>query len=40
MLSYSLTPMRREVAALVGGLADWVETDMPRVVDARSRTTR
>ena len=39
-VEYSLTPMGREVAPLVEELADWVETNMPRVISARSRTSR
>lgn len=30
-VEYSLTPMGEEVAAQVRGLADWIETNMPRI---------
>lgn len=30
-VEYSLTPMGQEVAAQVRGLADWIETNMPRI---------
>jgi DNA-binding HxlR family transcriptional regulator len=30
-VEYSLTPLGREAAEKVGGLADWIETNMPRI---------
>ncbi|MBZ8140063.1 transcriptional regulator [Rubrivivax gelatinosus] len=34
-VEYSLTPLGREAAARVRGLADWIETQMPRLMAAR-----
>ena len=33
-VEYSLTPLGREAAARVRGLADWIETSLPRILDA------
>jgi DNA-binding HxlR family transcriptional regulator len=30
-VEYSLTPLGREAAEKVRGLADWIETNMPRI---------
>ena len=30
-VEYSLTPLGREAAEKVGGLVDWIETNMPRI---------
>tara|TARA_B100001250_G_scaffold413711_1_gene448755 strand:+ start:1445 stop:1858 length:414 start_codon:yes stop_codon:yes gene_type:complete len=35
-VEYSLTPMGREVAEKVTGLADWIEINLLRVMDARA----
>jgi DNA-binding HxlR family transcriptional regulator len=35
-VEYSLTPMGREVAALVERLADWIEGNLWRVMEART----
>ena len=34
-VEYSLTPMGREAAAHVRGLADWIEASMPRIAQRR-----
>ncbi|HHK4245081.1 TPA: winged helix-turn-helix transcriptional regulator [Pseudomonas aeruginosa] len=34
-VEYSLTPSGREVAAHVATLADWIELNIPRVMDSR-----
>lgn len=34
-VEYSLTPMGKEVAALVSGLTTWIEHNLPRILDAR-----
>ncbi|XXF81697.1 helix-turn-helix domain-containing protein [Myxococcaceae bacterium GXIMD 01537] len=36
-VDYSLTPMGREVAERVLGLAVWIEDNMPRIADARAQ---
>ncbi len=36
-VDYSLTPMGLEVAEHVSGLADWIEENMARVLEARTR---
>jgi len=36
-VEYSLTPMGREAAERVGGLFDWIEENLPRILDARTR---
>lgn len=35
-VEYQLTPLGREAAERVRGLADWVEVNLPRVLDARA----
>ena len=35
-VEYSLTPMGREAAAQVRGLADWIEASMPRIAQRRA----
>ena len=37
-VEYSLTPMGEEVAAHVAALADWIELNLPRVLEARVNT--
>lgn len=39
-VEYSLTPMGQEVAERVAALADWVELNLPRVMDARKQIRR
>lgn len=40
-VEYSLTPLGREAAKRVRSLADWIETSLPRIDDARrERRTR
>jgi DNA-binding HxlR family transcriptional regulator len=39
-VDYSLTPMGREVAGYVESLAKWIEENMPRISDARTRHGR
>ena len=34
-VEYSLTPLGEEVAERVAALADWIETNLPRVMEAR-----
>ena len=34
-VAYSLTPLGQEVAGHVQGLADWIETNLPRILAAR-----
>ena len=34
-VEYSLTPLGREAAERVRGLADWIEINLPRILDAR-----
>lgn len=34
-VEYSLTPLGREVAEKVRGLADWIEVSMPRIAQAQ-----
>ncbi|ADO74840.1 winged helix-turn-helix transcriptional regulator [Stigmatella aurantiaca] len=36
-VDYSLTPMGREVAEHVEVLTDWIEENMPRITEARTR---
>ncbi|MBT9598747.1 MAG: helix-turn-helix transcriptional regulator [Vitreoscilla sp.] len=36
-VEYRLTPLGREAATRVRGLADWIETNLPKVMAARSR---
>ena len=38
-VEYSLTPMGTEVAERVTGLADWIEINLPRIMDARAQAT-
>ncbi len=38
-VEYSLTPMGIEVAERVTGLADWIEINLPRIMDARAQAT-
>jgi DNA-binding HxlR family transcriptional regulator len=35
-VEYSLTPLGREAAERVRGLADWIETNLPRIVQAQA----
>lgn len=35
-VEYSLTPLGEEVAAHIGTLADWIESNLPRIMDARN----
>jgi len=37
MVEYSLTPMGEEVSGKVAELADWIEFNLPRVMEARQR---
>ncbi len=37
-VEYSLTPMGEEVAAHINTLADWIESNLPRIMDARINT--
>ncbi|MCB0047410.1 MAG: helix-turn-helix transcriptional regulator [Caldilineaceae bacterium] len=39
-VEYSLTPMGEEVAERVAELADWIELNLPRVLDARENAQR
>lgn len=39
-VEYSLTPLGEEVAAQVGGLADWIEENLPRIMKLRRSQTR
>ncbi|WP_413199814.1 winged helix-turn-helix transcriptional regulator, partial [Nostoc piscinale] len=39
-VEYSLTPMGEEVAERVAALADWIEVNTPRVLDARKKVDR
>ncbi|WP_427162143.1 winged helix-turn-helix transcriptional regulator [Aliinostoc sp. HNIBRCY26] len=39
-VEYSLTPMGEEVADRVAALADWIEVNTPRVLDARKKLER
>jgi len=36
-VEYRLTPLGQEVAERVGGLVDWIEGSLPRVLKARAR---
>ena len=36
-VEYSLTPLGEEVAVHVSGLADWIELNLPRVLEARQK---
>ena len=36
-VEYSLTPLGREVADQIAGLADWIEVNLFRVMEARQR---
>jgi DNA-binding HxlR family transcriptional regulator len=36
-VDYSLTPLGQEVASQVEGLTDWIEENLPRVMEARAR---
>jgi len=38
-VEYSLTPMGREAAERVEGLFDWIETNLPSILEARERMT-
>lgn len=35
-VEYSLTPLGEEVAVHIGTLADWIESNLPRIMDARN----
>ena len=35
-VDYTLTPLGTEVARQVEGLADWIEENLPRILNARS----
>lgn len=37
-VEYSLTPLGTEVAAQVAGLADWIEVNLPRILNARGNS--
>ncbi|MDI1362353.1 helix-turn-helix domain-containing protein [Methylotenera sp.] len=37
-VEYSLTPLGEEVAAHISTLADWIESNLPRIMDARNST--
>ncbi|MCA0136490.1 helix-turn-helix transcriptional regulator [Pseudosulfitobacter pseudonitzschiae] len=39
-VEYSLTPLGREVAEKVRGLADWIEVSMPRIAEAQQARAR
>ncbi|BAB74298.1 winged helix-turn-helix transcriptional regulator [Anabaena sp. FACHB-709] len=39
-VEYSLTPMGEEVADRIAALADWIELNTPRVLDARKKVER
>lgn len=39
-VEYSLTPLGREVAEKVRGLADWIEVSMPRIAQAQQDRER
>lgn len=36
-VEYSLTPLGREAAERIKGLFDWIETNLPRVMEAREK---
>jgi DNA-binding HxlR family transcriptional regulator len=36
-VEYSLTPLGREVGQRVGALAEWIETRLPEILEARDR---
>jgi DNA-binding HxlR family transcriptional regulator len=36
-VEYSLTPMGMEVAERVAALVDWIETNLPRVMETRKQ---
>ena len=36
-VEYTLTPLGREVASRVAGLADWIEGNLPRIQQARQQ---
>lgn len=36
-VEYSLTPMGREAAERIEGLFDWIEGNLPRIMEARER---
>lgn len=36
-VEYSLTPLGREAAEKVRGLADWIETNLPRILQAQDK---
>jgi DNA-binding HxlR family transcriptional regulator len=38
-VEYSLTPLGEEVAERVAALADWIETNLPRVLELRREAT-
>ncbi len=38
-VEYRLTPLGRDAARRVRGLADWIETNLPRVLEARARSS-
>ena len=38
-VEYSLTPLGKEVAERVAALADWIETNLPRVLELRREAT-
>jgi len=35
-VQYSLTPLGRQAASKVGGLADWIEVNLPQILAART----
>ncbi|WNW10546.1 helix-turn-helix domain-containing protein [Pseudomonas sp. DTU_2021_1001937_2_SI_NGA_ILE_001] len=39
-VEYRLTPMGEEVAALVDGLASWIEDNLPRILEAREAASQ
>lgn len=39
-VEYTLTALGREVAEQVGGLSEWIELNMPRILRARERARR
>ncbi|MCD2309612.1 helix-turn-helix transcriptional regulator [Sulfitobacter pseudonitzschiae] len=39
-VEYSLSPLGREVAEKVRGLADWIEVSMPRIAEAQQARAR
>ncbi len=37
-VEYSLTPLGEEVAAHISTLAEWIESNLPRIIEARSNS--